>query len=186
MTLMRTDLPAVDIALGAVVFPEVQTMYQQLHNYPVGDTGKEHRPSCKGAKYNIQPIRREFLSGIDAYICLRNNAPLEETVRRALKSSAEFAESGLRRYGVPFLGDNNFVIDRVEEEAKPEKPAFWYRKVQPSEKELIRGRCRLTSWIDRTDMSCTAAALYAPIVEPERNPPAEAWTRVPPPRINDC
>lgn len=185
MTLMRTGLPAVDIALGAVVLPEVQTMYQQLHNYPVGETRKEHKPNCKAGKYNIQPIRREFLSGIDAYICLRNNSPLEEAVRRALKRSEECAESGLRRYGVPFLGDNNFVVDLVKEEAKPEKPAFWYSKVQRSEKELIRGRCRLTIWIDRTDMTQTVAALYAPTAEPEREPPDEAWTSVTPPGTNN-
>src|ERR1017187_95754 len=55
MTLMRRDLPALEMALGAVTLPEVHSIYQQLHNYPVGASGKERAGDCKGAKYNIQP-----------------------------------------------------------------------------------------------------------------------------------
>ncbi len=58
-------------------------------------------------------------------------------------------ESGSGGYGVLFLDDNSFIVDQIYEEREPEKPAFWYRKIHPTEKELIRGRCRLTTWIDR-------------------------------------
>src|SRR5947209_1102234 len=46
-SLMRPGLPRVAIALGAPPgdreghFPSVQTVYQQLHNYPVGSSGQE-------------------------------------------------------------------------------------------------------------------------------------------------
>jgi len=85
MTLTNPGLARVEIALGAITFPEVQSIYQQLHNYPVGAMGKGRAKDCKGAKYNIQPVRREFLSGLDAYICIRENDSLEEHVRAGLR-----------------------------------------------------------------------------------------------------
>src|SRR5437762_680819 len=71
-SLTRTDLPAVRIALGVAAdgsgskHPLVQSIYQQLHNYPVGTSGQERAESAKGNKYNITPVRREFLSGLRA------------------------------------------------------------------------------------------------------------------------
>jgi len=179
MTLMRTDLPDAQIAIGAVVFPEFQSIYQQLHNYPVGDTGKEHAPKCKGAKYNIQPIRREFLSDIDTYICLRKTPELEEAVRSTIRSSAAATSESQRSYGIPFLGDNNFMIDVVKEEPNPE-PAFWYRQLAREETARHLRASRLTVWIDRADMTRTVAALYAPADEKSIEPPDEAWTEVGP------
>jgi len=173
MTLMRTDLPDVQVALGAVAFPGVQTIYQQLHNYPVGDTGKEHAPECKGAKYNIQPIRREFLSDIDACIYLRGNSDLEQKVRSTIRPSED------ARYGIPFLGDNNFMIDVVREEADPQ-PAYWYRRLTREDTAGQLRPCRLTVWIDRADMTRTITGLYAPTNERQVEPPEEAWTAVGP------
>src|SRR5260370_25467876 len=121
MTLMRRDLPSLEMALGAVRIPEVHSIYQQLHNYPVGASGKERAESCKGAKYNIQPVRREFLSGIDAYVCCRGNVQLEGAARLGLtgKPSGE-----LRPYGITFLGDNNFLLDVLREDVEPQANAI--------------------------------------------------------------
>jgi len=180
MTLMRPGLPSVEIALGAITFPEVQSIFQQLHNYPVGTSGKDRAEECKGAKYNIQPIRREFLSGLDAYICLRGSRNLEEQVRVGLRERARWAPEGHSRYGVPFLGDNSFMIDVLREEALP-GPAFWYKRVAPGDTGPIEGRCRLTVWIDRADMTRTQVHLYAPTTTADSAIPEDAWTPIFPP-----
>jgi CRISPR-associated protein Cas5t len=179
MTLMKLGLPRVEIALGAITFPESQSIYQQLHNYPVGATGKDRVKETKGAKYNVQPVRREFLSGLDAYLCLRGNESLEAQVRQGLRQGGRSLCEGRPRYGIPFLGDNNFMIDVLREEPVL-GPAFWYRRLT-GELGPITGRCRLTAWIDRADMTRTVAYLYAPTRDIVTAIPEEAWTLIAPP-----
>jgi CRISPR-associated protein Cas5t len=180
MTLTRLGLPRVQIALGAITFPEAQSIYQQLHNYPVGTTGQEHAAACKGAKYNIQPVRREFLSGLDGYICLRENAELEERMREGLQEGGRWAPGGHDRYGIPFLGDNNFMIDVLKEEPLPGR-AHWYRRLAKDDSGLSDRQCRLTVWINRGDMSQTQAFLYAPLKDAVLEIPESAWTLLDPP-----
>ena len=179
MTLMKSGLPRVEIALVAVTFPDTQSVYQQLHNYPVGATGKDRAKETKGAKYNIQPIQREFLSGIDAYVCLRGNDNLEVQVKDGLRDGARFLCEDRPRYGIPFLGDNNFMIDVLREEPVL-GPAFWYRRLA-DELGPITGRCRLTAWIDRADMTRTVSYLYAPTEDMVAAIPEDAWTLIAPP-----
>lgn len=179
MTLTKPGLPRVAIAVGAVTFPEVQTIYQQLHNYPVGTTGKERAKEARGAKYNIQPVQREYLSGLDAYLCLRGNENLEGQVREGLRHGARSLTDGRPRYGIPFLGDNNFLIDVLREEPAP-RPAYWYRRLTKEIGPVTR-RCRLTVWIDRADMTRTVAYLYAPTTDAHTAIPEEAWTLIEPP-----
>jgi CRISPR-associated protein Cas5t len=179
MTLLKSGLPRVEIALGAITFPETQSIYQQLHNYPVGATGKDRVAETKGAKYNIQPVRREFLSGVDAYVCLRGNENLEGQVREGLRQGARLLCDGRPRYGIPFLGDNNLMIDVLREEPVPEE-AFWYRRLA-SDLHPVPRRCRLTAWVDRADMTRTVAYLYAPTRDTAAAIPEDAWTLIIPP-----
>lgn len=180
MTLMAEGLPSAEIAIGAVGLPEVQNLYQQLHNYPVGTTGKERADDTRGNKYNIQPIRREFLSDLDAYVCLRDNEWLEGRVRDGLRLGCRFAPEGRHRYGVPFLGDNNFIISVLREEADP-VPAYWFVQVERSGNVPHTNVYRLTVWIDRHDMSRTETRLYHQPGDMLINPPSGAWTRIRPP-----
>lgn len=179
MTLMAENLPSAEIAIGAVCLPEVQSLYQQLHNYPVGATGKKRAPETKGNKYNIQPIRRQFLSDLDAYLCLRGNDWLEARVRDGLRLGSWFAPEGKRRYGVPFLGDNNFIISVLREETDP-VPSYWFMQIGRDMGGASPNICRLTVWIDRRDMSRTATRLYRRMDEATLDPPADAWTSIPP------
>src|SRR4051812_42669176 len=58
-TQVRPDLPPARIAVGALgQFPSVQVGCQQMHNYPVGNAGKDHAPDCFGQKYNVQFSKR--------------------------------------------------------------------------------------------------------------------------------
>ena len=81
-TLIRSKgLPQVEMALGARgELPKQQSMFQQLHNYPVGSSGKEHREAAKGNKYNIIPAAVHFcpvfmpISGYGEMISLKSRS----------------------------------------------------------------------------------------------------------------
>lgn len=181
MTLMCSNLPQCRLAIGMLRLPEMHTLYQQLHNYPVGSSGKEHAADCKGAKYNIQPVRREFLSGFDAVICMQDNDQLRDAVRQGLRLGADFRPAGRPRYGLPFVGDNSYLVDRLYEETGEPAAAYWYQQLRDDpDSGPVCGRTRLTVWIDRMDMSKTRNAVFAPTQVATSEPPAEAWLGVGP------
>ncbi|MCS6913775.1 MAG: type I-MYXAN CRISPR-associated protein Cas5/Cmx5/DevS [Myxococcales bacterium] len=176
-TLIRPDVPCLRLAIGALSLeePNVAVLYQQLHSYPVGSSGKEWKPRAQGCKYWIAPVRREVL------VCLRvlvgaetEDEALLGRIQRGLRGELDEP-----RYGLPFAGDNNFLFDRIDVLPAPE-PAHWYTPVQPGEPPR-RGACRLTVGIDRTDNSRTTVALVAPLREAVAEPPPEAWIATPRP-----
>lgn len=201
MTLMRDDLPSFDLAIGinTPFLPEEQTLFQQLHNYPVGGNDKIDDPEnpgtkttkkkeglhrCRAGKYNIQPIRRGFLTGLDAIIAVRGNEEMMASVRQGLADGAAgILNDGRPRYGIPFLGDNNFMIDILREESS-KQPIRWFYKVKLREMEaydLPPQLSRMPIWIDRAEMSHTVTGLFAVSEQAAVEPPEEAWTNVGPP-----
>jgi CRISPR-associated protein Cas5t len=186
-SLTAAGLPAVRLALGVRAddaagndaYPRVQSIYQQLHNYPVGRDAGIDATLARGSKNNISPVRREFLSDIRALIYLDADAQLEDRVRRGLAGT--LSES---RYGLPFLGDNQFMLDRLTEITCPpeEQPrAYWYERIDEKTEEPREGTTRLTIWIDRADLSRTTSALFAPTLVATTEPPPDAWTSINPP-----
>jgi len=174
-TLIRTDLPCLKLAIGIVAGAdsEICTLYQHLHSYPVGNSGKNDlKPRTKGAKYWIAPARREFLVGLNMMLGIKADPQLLKKVEQGL--SGEFNEN---RYGLPFAGDNNFLFDRIDILAQPLE-TFWYVQMQ-SDNLPLRGSYRLTVGIDRADNSKTTSYLYAPIETPSAEPPLNAWTWTP-------
>lgn len=173
MTLIRQGLPQAEIALGSLVEPEHHCLYQQLHNYPVGPTNKEHAPACKGNKYNIAPVRRAVLSNLRACIGMRGNDALAEQIREGL------AGRGPQRYGLPFLGDNNFLPDRIDLLSQP-LPARWWVLVNADEETNgpLASVARLTVSIDRADMSQTQSRLFRVGTETGSYPSEGAWVKV--------
>jgi CRISPR-associated protein Cas5t len=173
-TLIRSDVPLLRIAIGVVTPAERCSLYQQLHTYPVGNSGAEFKSRTHGAKYWITPVRREVLVGLDCIIGVQcNDVTLCDRVRKGLKG-----ELGVTRYGLPFMGDNNFLIDRIDEVTVPLEPAIWYARMQPDDPPR-KGSCRLTVGIDRTDNSKTTSFLYAPVEGGVSEPPDLAWTWTP-------
>jgi CRISPR-associated protein Cas5t len=177
------DLPFASIAVGMLVPANVCSLYQQLHNYPV--TAKDKKSGLersKGGKYNIQPVRRELLSGINGYVAIKGNDELERQVREGLSGGVgRPCANGNPRYGVPFLGDNSYLIDRLKiVELEKVAPAQWYcrlRDLPPQEVPgVLPGTCRMTIRIDRADMSKTESDLFAPQLASEI--PLSAWTRI--------
>jgi CRISPR-associated protein Cas5t len=185
-TVMTEGLPTCEIALGAVRVPSVQTLFQQLHNYPVrsDETTRRQaeRAGGRGQKFNIQPIRREYLADLDGYVCLRGNDQLEQRVRAGLVAGARFVPDGRPRYGLPFLGDNSFLLSVLREEVEPQvKTACWFVLARREQGPNVPNPCRLTVWIDRADSSRTVARLYGREDEPRLDPPPDAWTPIRPP-----
>ncbi|SRR5579883_269472 len=174
-TLIRADVPCLKLAIGTVADTEseVCTLYQQLHSYPVGNSGKDGlKPRTKGAKYWITPARREFLVGLNMVLGIQADPQLLKQVEQGLRG-----ELNGERYGLPFAGDNNFLFDRIDILGELPK-AFWYVQMQPDDLPM-RGSYRLTVGIDRADNSKTTSFLYAPISVPVTEPPPEAWTWTP-------
>lgn len=173
-TLVRPDAPAFEIAFGDIegAGRERASLYQQLHTYPVGNSGEAFRERTHGAKYWIAPVRRELLVGFDVVLGVRAPEALTERVRRGLRG--ELSEP---RYGLPFAGDNSFLFDRIEPLGQP-PPVRWYTRLKEDEGQRL-GSCRLTIGIDRSDSSRTTSALFAPLRAPVVEPPADAWVAVP-------
>ena len=173
-TLIRRDLPKIQIAIGLSSLPERSSIYQQLHSYPVGASGKELKEKTHGAKYWITPVRREFLTDYDGIIGLQSEDEiLFEQIKRGLRGELE-----INRYGLPFLGDNNFLIDRLEIISEPCPKTIWYARMLPDDAPR-KGSCRLTVGIDRADNSRTTSFLYAPWAVGQSLPPETAWTWTP-------
>jgi len=172
MTLIQTDLPKLRLALAALAFPTQHSLFQQLHNYPVGNSGKEHAPFTKGNKFNIVPARRALLGGLDAYVCLDGNAELEHWVLEGIEGKRP------RAYGLPFLGDNNFLPDKIEPVLE-RRPAYWYEILDPESEEGLKERSsRLTITIDRADMAKTRSQLFVPTAQLQSDIPDKAWVEV--------
>lgn len=175
-TLIRSDLPCLQLAIGSLsdTESEVCTLYQQLHSYPVGASGKELAARTHGAKYWIVPVRREFLVGLDLILGVQADQELLERIKKGVGG-----ELDQPRYGLPFAGDNNFLFDRIDVVDNP-PPTFWYIQMQPEDPPM-QGSYRLTVGIDRADNSKTTSYLYAPVDEPTSEPPEAAWTWTPKP-----
>jgi CRISPR-associated protein Cas5t len=176
-TEIRSDLPRLGIAVGMLAPAERCSLYQQLHSYPVNKLlpqAKVLSPRTHGAKFWITPVRREILVGFDAVIGARaDDGELFELARKGLRGELETP-----RYGLPFAGDNNLLIDRIDVINEPPTETYWYTRVQPGDPPR-KGSCRLTVGINRTDNSRTTSFLYAPTTEGRSQPPETAWTWTP-------
>lgn len=181
---LREGLPALRLALGEVPQADERgepgppqherraSLYQQLHTYPVGSSGKELAERTHGAKYWIAPTRRELLVDLDLVVACEAPASLLERVRRGLAGTLEEP-----RYGLPFAGDNNLLFDELAVlERAPE--ARWYTPLREGEGPR-EGSARLTVSIDRGDSARTRSLLVAPEPECAAEPPAEAWVWTP-------
>jgi CRISPR-associated protein Cas5t len=170
MTLIRSGLPRFRLALGAITYPSQHTLYQQVHNYPVGaETGAKYRDGARGSKYNITPTRRAFLSGLDAYICVNADEEFEQMICNGLDGK------GPREYGLPFLGDNNFLIDKLDLVSEVSS-AHWYLPFE--EGGMPERVTRLTTHIDRAEMAQTRSALFRPCKDATSPIPDAAWVEV--------
>jgi CRISPR-associated protein Cas5t len=172
VTLIRDDLPEIEIAIAQSSPPKTAVLSQQLHNYPVGNSGKELAEKTHGAKYWIAPVRREVLVDLNVVIGIRATEELYQRIQKGL-----YGELNESRYGLPFAGDNNFLFDEIEEMSQP-PVARWYCPLR-EDTSPTPGTCRLTTWINRADNTKTEIGVFVPS-DFFSNPPESAWITVPP------
>ena len=170
-TPIRVDAPHLDIAVGVIRSGQRSTLYQQLHGYPVGGSGKELQAHTHGQKYWIVPARRELLVGLQCVLGIRGLAAIVERIPRGLAGTLDG-----ERYGLPFAGDNQFLFNRIDVVDEGVQ-ARWFVPLKPG--ETPQESTRLTTIIDRGDASRTIAPVFAPTPTPCRCPDA-AWTDVGP------
>jgi CRISPR-associated protein Cas5t len=171
VTGVRPDAPHLDIAVGLRGTPQRSTLYQQLHSYPVGNSGKDLQARAHGQKYWIAPAKRELLVGLRCVIGVRGLREVIELIPKGLAGSLND-----QRYGLPFAGDNQFMINRIDVvDATAE--ARWFVPIGPG--ATPRESARLTTVIDRADSSGTRAPLFAPTEMPCACPDT-AWVDVGP------
>lgn len=174
-TLTQAGLPGCRIALGVphgADLPRVQSLFQQLHNYPVGRDAGMPPETAMGNKNNITPVRREVLVGVRAVVAVDGNEDFEQRIRQGLRGDLNEG-----RYGLPFLGDNSFLPDRVELVERP-GAVRWYERVEALENGPKAGVTRLTVKIDRADLSQTVSRLFAPAEAAEVDAPDAAWVEI--------
>lgn len=169
-TAIRPDAPHLDVAVGVVHPGQRSTLYQQLHDYPVGGSGKEFQARSHGAKYWIAPAKREVLVGLCCVVGVRGDGAIVERIPEGLAGTLD-----VDRYGLPFAGDNQLMFSRIDVVADPTN-VRWFAPVNEGERK--KESTRLTTNIDRRDASRTAAPLFAP-TSPGSCPEA-AWIDVGP------
>jgi CRISPR-associated protein Cas5t len=172
----RAGLPSFRLALGlpeGVGLPGVGTVFQQLHNYSVAAGNAGIRPEfALGRKNNIAPVRRELLCGLHALAAVAADEEFEALIRRGLRG-----ENNESRYGLPFLGDNNFTPDRLDE-VEP-RPARWFALTDAGRgTPPLAGTSRLTTYVDRVAPIGTRSALFSPTPNSSVDPPETALVPV--------
>ncbi len=185
----KERLPNLRIAVGQLAQPEVNQIYQQMHSYPVGESGSKNErvkkvkklkrgdpplplsreELAKGNKFWIAPSYREVLCNLEAVLGLRGEAAIIKKIELGLRGNFNGS-----RYGIPFAGENNFFFDRIEMVTQPQ-PARWYEILEEDIPD--RESVRLSITIDRNDNTKTRNSLFI-LGERMAQPNEKAWIHV--------
>ena len=165
--------PSGRIAVGAVEhFPTVQVNCQQMHNYPVGPTGKKQRLIAPAR--NITSSSRSGSSSPTfvwrsrwtlTKICWTGCEPVSSAVLTG-SATSEVSFSLVTGTSRPAMS------------CLPRRPRRHTGSGQSSDRERIgdvRHSTYLTIRIDRTDSSKTVSKLFCPVSEATSVIPVEAW-----------
>lgn len=171
VTPIRPDAPHLDLAVGVVRAGQRSTLYQQLHGYPVGNSGSELQARARGQKYWIAPAKREILVGLRCLVGVRGDASIIERIPLGLAGTLP-----ADRYGLPFAGDNQFLFSRIDV-VEPGQDVRWFLPVLAG--DTPKESTRLTTVLDRVNASRTKAPLFAPTQTPCACP-SEAWVDIGP------
>lgn len=208
VTLTKEELPLFELASAARArdpirhslgtkseskLPGSGVLFQQLHALPVGATNKHRISFTKGNKHHISPGRRELLWGIRGVCLVRGEEAFESRLKAALGQTPWQLEDGSARYGVPFLGDNSFMLEELREIELDSSEVDWLVRVEEQEANYDMGLeededefvesstpFRLTLWADRAGMKATRTAFFQTRSGPLDSPPEQAWVRVGP------
>lgn len=170
-------------------------LFQQLHTVPVGSSSKERIPATKGNKHHIAPARRELLTTLRGICAVQASTELEARIVEGLNQPSELLLGEGERYGLPFLGDNNFFLEELALIEPRDEDVDWLVLSLPrstkdeddddntddDESPEDSFPFRLTIWADRTGMKGTRDAMFRKQAGSLRHPPEGAWIEVGPP-----
>ena len=170
ITPIRSNLPHVKLAFGSVAGSnsEISVILQNMHSYPIGQTGKERKIKTYGSKYWIEPTYREVIVNLNMILGVKADLELISQIRQELNG-----ESDRPFYGFPFAEDNNFLFDRIDCLDKPLSTHWFVRS--NSDLELEPGAVSLTVEIDRQDPSQTKTLLFSATQNPSSSLPDSEW-----------
>jgi CRISPR-associated protein Cas5t len=149
------------ISIGCLRMPTVERSLQLLIQ------GKRKFEIEKGGNFKLRPFVREVLCGIEGYIGLEHTE-LEQLVKQGID-----APTTLDYWGIPFMGDNNFFIERLDLKGNPE-PCQWLCEV--GEDLHIQGQklFYLSVWTDYVNSEKSDSRLFY-LGEKTNSPPQSAW-----------
>ena len=170
ITPILSDLPHIKLAFGRVAErnSEISVLLQNMHSYPIGQTGKKCKARTHGSKYWIDPTYREVIVNLNMMLGVKANSELISLVRQGLNG-----ESDCTYYGFPFAGDNNFLFDRIDCLDEP-LPTHWFVQ-SDSSLELESGATSLTVEIDRQNPSQTKSLLFSATKSSSTSLPNSEW-----------
>lgn len=135
------------IALGTTRLPRKGRVFQQLHK----GTGKE---KDKGRKPSIDTFWREMLyDKIEGYIGLEH-PELESLVSQGVQEP-----STLHYWGLPFLGDNNYFIEKLDV-VEPPIQCQWFHRLTQDDKSSGEQLFYLSVWTDYEDSTQSRSSLF--------------------------
>ena len=166
----KKDFPDAQIAIGQKHRPLRGRVLQQLHKMHKGTITAEELERAKGNKTKIDVFRREHLCDLEGFIGLRDEK-LEARVRKGINEP-----STLSYWGLPFMGDNNFFLERIEVCDKPEACQWFYPFTG---KRLQRGgRLHFLSiWTDY-ETNTRSRGLLCALTPHQESPPSDAWIQI--------
>lgn len=161
-------------------------VYQQLHWVKLegrvskrkgkpakGETLEAAWERSKGTKPDIRPYIREFLHGLEGYIGLDcpEHLELEELVKRGVGQPET-----LDNWGLPFMGDNNFFIERLKVSQGP-SACRWF---SPYKGGLLSPGERLHYLSVWTDYESNSRSGSFPFIlnDVSEAPPQDGWIRI--------
>jgi CRISPR-associated protein Cas5t len=162
------------IALGTFNLPRKGRVLQQLHK---GKPGSDNAERVKGRKPKIDVFWRELLyDSLEGYIGL-DNPELEPLVIQGINNP-----QNLDYWGLPFMGDNNFFIERldiVQETRKCEWFTLLNSNTSPNNQRLYY----LSVWTDYQDSRNSKSLLFQLIPSKETTPldlDSDTWVMISP------
>jgi CRISPR-associated protein Cas5t len=141
---------------------------------PVGEVSKKHKPMTKGNKHHIALASRGLLTTFCGVCAVDADPTLETLLTTQLDAPSPKLSCGSPRYGLPFLGDNNFFLEELS-----------LIKPDPTEVDWLvneKGPApfRLTVAVDRAGISNTRQRDFTLQPGPLHSPPPSAWVQVGP------
>jgi CRISPR-associated protein Cas5t len=164
----KKDFIGAQIAIGQINKPLRGRVLQQLHKMPKQNPGEEVLERAKGNKPKIDVFRRDYLCKLKGFIGLRHEE-LETLVKKGINEP-----SNLSYWGLPFMGDNNFFVERIEAYDNVPQPCRWFNKYNGQSLSQGERLYYLSIWTDYETNARSNGSLFA-LTDESNEPPQEAW-----------